>query len=178
MLPAGRLMIEHRLIERAIALLDQQRRAIDGGGAPDDGLLTIIVDFLRTYAEQCHYGKEERLLFAKLRSKTMPPEMMQAMDGLIADHAHARTIISALERLLGSGRNKGRDRDREISRALAELVKLSPEHIKREDQEFFPEAMRHLTREESADLIAQFTEFDHKLLHEKYGAIVKRMEQR
>jgi hemerythrin-like domain-containing protein len=171
-------MIEHRLIERAIALLDQQRRAIDGGGAPDDGLLTIIVDFLRTYAEQCHYGKEERLLFAKLRSKTMPPEMMQAMDGLIADHAHARTIISALERLLGSGRNKGRDRDREISRALAELVKLSPEHIKREDQEFFPEAMRHLTREESADLIAQFTEFDHKLLHEKYGAIVKRMEQR
>lgn len=178
MLPAGQLMIEHRLIERMIALLDQQKRAIDGGGAPDNGLLAAAADFLRTYAEQCHYGKEEKLLFTRLRAKPMPPEMMQAMDRLIADHERARALISGLEGLVERGRKGDAATGREISSILAELVKLSPDHIHREDREFFPEAMRYLTKEESAELLAQFTEFDHKLLHEKYGAIVKRMETR
>ena len=59
-------MIEHRLIERVIA--DVQTR-LDGQAARrvvDTAYVDHVVDFLRTYADRCHHGKEEDILFRDL----------------------------------------------------------------------------------------------------------------
>lgn len=58
MMPIGPLMVEHRWIERVIA--DLQLRL--GGQAPEKAIdptyVEHVVDFLRTYADRCHHGKE------------------------------------------------------------------------------------------------------------------------
>jgi len=177
MLPAGPLMIEHRLIERMITVLDHHRKAVEAGSPPDLELLDKAVDFMSNYADRCHHGKEEDLLFSKLRTKPMTPEMVEAMDRLIADHVRSRTLIGQLRELNEQGRGGAADASG-IGRVLAELVSIYPDHIFREDKQFFPQAMRYLDRQESDALIAQFNDFDRKLYHERYSAIVKGAERR
>lgn len=171
-------MIEHRLIERMVAVLDRQRASIDGGGRPDNDLLDTAADFMRTYADRCHHGKEEELLFAKLKTKEMSADMVAAMDQLIADHARSRQLVGRMRELNGRSRGGEAAAASELVGVLGELVKLYPDHIAREDKHFFPAAMHYLSREESDTLLHQFSEFDRKIIHEKYAAVVEGAEKR
>lgn len=178
MLPAGPLMIEHRLIERMVTVLDRQRAKIAGGSPPDNDLLDAAADFMRTYADRCHHGKEEELLFAKLRTKQMTPEMVAAMDRLIADHVRSRELVGRTRDLNARSRSGDKVAGNELGAVLGELVKLYPDHIYREDKEFFPAAMRYLSKEESDAMLQQFNDFDRKMIHEKYRAVVEGAEKR
>jgi len=171
-------MIEHRLIERMIKVLDRQRAAIGEGNPPDSDLLDTAVDFMRTYADRCHHGKEEALLFTKLRTKEMSSDMVQAMDRLIADHARSRALVGRMQEANDRSRGGDASASHELQGILAELVTLYPDHISREDKQFFPQAMRYLDRKESDDLLLQFKEFDRKLIHERYAAMVEGAEKR
>ncbi|MDF1568699.1 MAG: hypothetical protein RQ801_01175 [Spirochaetaceae bacterium] len=55
-------MIEHRVIERAVEILAVERKRLLSGGELDPVFIDKIVDFVRTYADQCHHGKEEDIL--------------------------------------------------------------------------------------------------------------------
>ena len=73
MLPIAPLMIEHRLIERMIHLIQQELERIQANVAVDPEFAFVdsvfidtAVDFLRTYADRCHHGKEEDILFPEL----------------------------------------------------------------------------------------------------------------
>jgi len=57
MLPAGPLMIEHRLIERMVSVLVAEQEKISKHNASDTDLLLAAADFFRTYADRCHHGK-------------------------------------------------------------------------------------------------------------------------
>ena len=70
MLPAGPLMIEHRLIEQAVSLIEKESEIIRSGGKLDLPLLTSMIDFMRIYADRCHHGKEEEILFSTSRGRT------------------------------------------------------------------------------------------------------------
>jgi hemerythrin-like domain-containing protein len=171
-------MIEHRLIERMIPVMERHGATIAAGGWPDYALLDVIIDFLRTYADECHHGKEEDLLFAKLRSKSMSMEMVEAMDRLINDHGRARGAVAKLQKLNDLSRNGDPNAAFEIAEVLAELVELYPGHIHREDREFFPQAMRYLQKEEADQMLAEFWEYDRKLIHRKYITVVEGAEKR
>jgi hemerythrin-like domain-containing protein len=172
MLPAGPLMIEHRLIERMVAVAASHRTEIDSGGRPDRGLIDSLVDFFRTYADECHHGKEEDLLFAMLRSKPLPPALVEAMERLIEDHVKSRALVTKLYEL------NREDDGGQISEVLGQLATLYPDHIRREDKEFFPQAMGYLDREESDRMLSEFREFDGKLIHHKYLTLVEGAERR
>jgi hemerythrin-like domain-containing protein len=171
-------MIEHRLIERMVAVLDRQRAAIAGGSPPDNELLDAATDFMRMYADRCHHGKEEELLFAKLQTKSMSPDMVAAMDRLIADHVRSRELVGRVRELNERSKNGDRTVGNELTAVLGEIAKLYPDHIAREDKEFFPLAMRYLSKEESEAMLRQFADFDQKLIHEKYRAVVEGAEKR
>ena len=171
-------MIEHRLIERMIKVLEKQKVAIDAGTPPDNDLLDEAFDFMRTYADRCHHGKEEELLFAKLRTKAMSTDMVQAMDRLIADHARSRSLVGRMADLNDRSRGGDASAATELSGILEELTVLYPDHIFREDKQFFPAAMKYLEKGESDALLREFMEFDRKLIHERYKAIVEGAEKR
>lgn len=61
MMPAGPLMKEHRLIERMIRLMNARLAEIKQSGEVDLLFIDAAIDFLRTYADQCHHGKEDVL---------------------------------------------------------------------------------------------------------------------
>lgn len=176
MLPAGPLMIEHRLIEQAISLIKKESELIISTGRVDLSLLTDMVDFMRTYADRCHHGKEEDILFRVLESKDMTEEHRAMMARLVDDHRRSRALTSSLNDLLVPFRRGERGAVEEVVEILQALSTVYPDHIEREDKHFFPVAMKYLSTEERDNMLKEFQEFDGKLVHEHYKAEVERMK--
>jgi hemerythrin-like domain-containing protein len=57
-MPVGYLMIEHRLIEKMIALLEKELGNIRKTKKAKPKFIDTAVDFIKTYADKCHHGKE------------------------------------------------------------------------------------------------------------------------
>lgn len=176
MKPIGPLMIEHRLIERMVALLEGHLREVESGASPNAELLDAAVDFFRTYADRTHHGKEEDLLFEALGGKSLRAERQAEMDELVEEHKTARGLVKAMldaRQRFASGDKQARQ---DLTETLGELTSLYPGHIEKEDKSFFPAAMEVLSDEEQQDMLGQFAEFDRQMIHEKYRGVVDRFE--
>lgn len=176
MMPVGPLMKEHRLIERMIRLMEKELGRLNAGEELDPGFIDIAVDSIRTYADRCHHGKEEDILFRDLAEKPLSAEQSRTMRGLIEEHVYGRkttgTLVAAKERHL-QGDEQAFD---VVTRSLRDLVEFYPVHIEKEDKHFFLPCMEHFTRQEQEKMLTEFWEFDRALIHEKYAGIVGRLE--
>ncbi len=178
MMPIGPLMIEHRLIERAIRQMRSEIERARSQKRFDVLFIDSWVDFIRVYADQTHHGKEERILFHDLEDRPLSPALRQMMDGLIQDHVKARGLVAELVR----ARNRYANGDPAAFEQLAaiglELVDLYPPHIRKEDQEFFIPVMEYFTKEEKDEMLRRFHEFDESVIHDHYRSVVEAMERR
>ena len=185
MLPIGPLMIEHRLIERMIVLMRSELTRIKDNVAVDpefafvDPLfLDTAVDFIRTYADRCHHGKEEDILFAALAGKELSPEHRRTMEELIQEHVWARQTTASLVQAKESYLLEKPGALSELLQHLEQLVEFYPRHIDKEDQHFFIPCMAYCRDAEKAEMLRRMMEFDQKQIHEKYRGVVEGIEQK
>jgi hemerythrin-like domain-containing protein len=165
-------MIEHRLIERMIGAMQRKRREAEESGIPDVRFVDTAVDFIRTYADRLHHGKEEGVLFRDLAAKPLSAEHRQIMDELVAEHGFGRKTTAGLV----AARHRYADGDSgamtEIIEHLSALTDFYPRHIAKEDRRFFVPVMRYFTAEEQSRMLAEENEFDRKFIHVHYGSVV------
>ncbi|MGD0234522.1 MAG: hemerythrin domain-containing protein [Syntrophorhabdales bacterium] len=177
MMPIGPLMIEHRLIERMIRLLKQQLEKVGRQKKPDPVFIDVAVDFIKNYADRCHHGKEEDILFRDLAKKGLSDEHKGIMGGLLEEHARARkatkSLLDAKERYLTGNADALSD----IVDAITWLVNFYPTHIEKEDRQFFMPVMGYFTKQEQDAMLQEFYEFDRNLVHATYRGIIERMER-
>jgi len=74
MLPIAPLMIEHRLIEQMIVVIRKEIDRCESEGNINPEFIDAAVDFIRIYADKCHHGKEEDILFRDSNKKELPGE--------------------------------------------------------------------------------------------------------
>ncbi|MFA5038685.1 MAG: hemerythrin domain-containing protein [Candidatus Omnitrophota bacterium] len=172
MLPAGPLMIEHRLIEKMIGILKTGEPLIRQSGRLNPSFVEKTVDFFRIYADRTHHGKEEDILFKKLSEKQMRRDLKEIMEELIREHAFARSKVKALEEAAGRFQ-KDPQALQEVLENLKTLTSFYPAHIEKEDKRFFLPVMDYLTDEEKNRMMADFEAFDRAMIHEKYGRVVE-----
>jgi rubredoxin/hemerythrin-like domain-containing protein len=176
MMPIGPLMMEHRVIERMIALLALEVDQIRLGGEPNTHFLFKAIDFLRTYADRTHHGKEEDILFRDMRRKKLSPEIQKKMEELENDHRmsreNSRALLESLKRY-----NEGEGGEiRHIEERLGFLTALYPRHIETEDKRFFIPSMDYFSQKERDEMLEDFLDFDRRMIHEKYEGMVRRYE--
>lgn len=174
-LPAGPLMKEHRVIEKVIALLSEEITIIKGKISPV--FFEKVIDFFRFYADRCHHGKEEDILFFELDKKPMSPEHRKIMKGLLSDHIKARKLVASLDSSVNRYKQASIGAVSEVKDVLKEIVNLYTAHIKKEDKGFFFPVMKYFNRQEKDDLIARFVKFDSGLVHEKYKKIIEDLQK-
>ena len=176
MMPIGPLMIEHRLIERMIKLIDSEIISISKTNKINISFIDAAIDFIKTYADRCHHGKEEDILFIELKNKDISSVHKKILDELIQEHVYAREIT----KILVDAKNKYLNGDNEavvtVSTQLNKLVEFYPKHIAKEDKNFFIPCMQYFTRKEQDDMLDEFWEFDKKLIHEKYRKSIELYE--
>jgi hemerythrin-like domain-containing protein len=169
----GPLMIEHRLIEGMIAVIQRRLDRAAQAQSIDPSFVDTAVDFIRVYADRTHHGKEEDILFRTLQQKGLSDEHRRIMNELVEEHALGRETTKALVEANMRYRKKDIGALAEVTDRLRTLVGFYPKHIKKEDAVFFPAAVAYLTEQEDQAMLAEFWEFDRKMIHEKYKAIVK-----
>ena len=175
--PAGPLMHEHRVIERMIAVLSGELQSIGERGRVDSAFIDSATDFIRTYADRCHHGKEEDILFRLLAERDLPPPLADAMDDLIRDHVLGRTMTRRLVEANARYSSGDTTSIGEIESAVRELVEFYPVHIEKEDRHFFKPCLEYFSEEEKAEMLRDFSEFDRALIHEKYRTVVEEFER-
>jgi hemerythrin-like domain-containing protein len=173
----GPLMIEHRLIERMLNLIQKEAQNAAVKQQIDTAFVDAAADFIRWYADKTHHGKEEAILFREVAKKEISAEHRALLKELLEDHDFGRRtvgqIVEAKERYL-QGSHESFDT---ILEKFEALVNFYHEHIRKEDKIFFPACMNYLTEQEKDPLFLEFTESDRKMIHAKYGAVVEQFEK-
>ena len=153
------LMNEHRVIERVIdglvAFAEDTRRR----GATEKAELSRFVTFIREFADACHHGKEEDVLF-----RTMVEHGFPRNGGPIAvmlhEHDQGRAFVSVLAKHAaqeGAWTDADRQEVADAGGAYAELLRA---HIHKEDAILYPMAEQHLTPEAMEAVAAECERFE------------------
>lgn len=176
MKPRGPLMIEHRLIEKVLKLVEKEIDVIQNSKKVDPVFIDTVVDFIQTYADRTHHGKEEDILFKKIEKKNMSSDDKKIMEELINEHKFARSVVKQLV----ESKNQYVEGDKKaletITAKLRALTEFYPVHIEKEDKIFFPNTEKYFSNEELDRMLAEFWEFDRKMIHEKYQRVFEELK--
>lgn len=171
-------MIEHRLIEKMLKIVEKEIARIRRTRRVDVAFIDTAVDFILTYADRTHHGKEEDILFRDLERKDLSPQHTKDMHELVAEHILARNTVKDLV----EARNRFAAGDESsletIMQKLTALTEFYPQHIRKEDTAFFPNSEKYFTPGELNRMLEEFWEFDRKMVHEKYRNVVAVLEAR
>lgn len=142
----GTLMSEHRIIESVldalVAFSDEVRRK----GTTEKEELARFVAFVRGFADACHHGKEEGVLFTAMVEHGFP------RDGgpiavMLHEHDQGRALVRILDARAGQP-EPWTDADRqeigEVANGYSEMLRA---HIQKEDGVLYPMAEQHLPPE-------------------------------
>jgi hemerythrin-like domain-containing protein len=176
-LPIGPLMIEHRLIERMISVMQKELERTKKEKTADPRFIDTAVNFIRIYADQCHHGKEEKIMFRDLEKKVMKPNDKHIMEELIQEHVQARKLTGQLVEAKTKYETGNEASLLTIIDIMSQLVEFYPKHIEKEDKVFFKPAMKYLTKQEQNAMLEEEYEFDRNFIHVVYKNIVVQAEE-
>jgi hemerythrin-like domain-containing protein len=173
----GQLMIEHRLIERMLTIIQDTLAEVEKTKKIAPLFVDKAVDFIRTYADRTHHGKEEDILFRDLNNKGLSEADRQVMNELIEEHVFGRSTTKALVEANTRYRNGDSSALEDVARCLRTLVDFYPKHIEKEDKVFFPASRAYFAEAEDQAMLAKFWDFDRQMIHEKYKSVVDDLEE-
>jgi hemerythrin-like domain-containing protein len=178
MKPRGPLMTEHRLIEKMLDIANMELASITKTKKVNVVFIETVVDFIKTYADRTHHGKEEDILFTRLADKKMNPDDAKMMQDLVDEHTIVRKWVGELV----DANKKYADGDVSvigtIADKLSDIIKFYPGHILKEDKIFFINTEKYFTEDELNDMLSGFWEFDRKMIHEKYSKLYESLKMK
>jgi len=177
MQPRGPLMVEHRLIERMIGLIDKEVKKIEKNNVINHSFIDAAVDFIQTYADRTHHGKEEEILFRDLAKKGLSEIDNKIMNELIQEHIVGRNAVAELVKASIAYQKGEKSAFSSIIQSLKKFVDFYPPHIEKEDKVFFPASMAYFSESEQQAMLSEFWEFDRKMVHIKYKSVIETLEK-
>ncbi len=165
MLPIGPLMIEHRLIEKMIAVIKKEIDRCEQQNRINPEFVDSAVDFIRVYADRCHHGKEEDILFRDLNKKPLSDEHKRIMEELIEEHRQGRKTVADLVEAKGRYLRGVPEALPFMLDRMRFLVDFYPRHIEKEDKHFFLPIMNYFSPDEKEAMLKEEWEFDKNLIH-------------
>ena len=150
---------EHDLILRGLTVLERAAARLAEGKAVDQAVLMQLVEFFRNFADRCHHGKEEAMLFPALESAGLPRE--GGPTGVMyTEHEEGRACVRGIA---GAAARLAKEPGaaQQIVGHARQFIPLLRAHIDKENDVLFvmadsilsPEAQREL-----ADRYARFTD--------------------
>jgi hemerythrin-like domain-containing protein len=177
MKPIGPLMHEHRLIERMIAVIGRRKDIMARDRKVDVVFIDSAVDFIRIYADRTHHGKEEDILFRDLAKKKMSADHARIMQELLDEHVFARKTTGELVAAKEAWVAGNAESINIIVDRISTLIDFYPVHIRKEDKEFFFPILEYFSKDEQDAMLAEFYEFDRRMIHDRYRLVVESFEK-
>jgi hemerythrin-like domain-containing protein len=153
------LMNEHRLIEQVLGSLETFAAEVEGGLAPQRSLLADYGAFFRDFADACHHGKEEDILFQRMVERgfsrdTGPVAVM------LYEHKVGRSHVAVLREAGGGSGPLASVETALVLEYATAFIPLLRTHILKEDRILYPMAVRLLTGPEMDAMETDFEAFE------------------
>lgn len=168
------LIQEHEGIKRVLALIEKAHKKVGRRQALSSIFLPNILDFIKTFADTCHHGKEEGVLFPLLEKRGIPKEggpigMMLQEHGVSRGYVKAAVVVS----------QKG-DAKTALENLLS-YVQLLREHIDKENNILYPLGNQVLTTQDQEYLKKEFERIEEEKIgpgkHEAYHLMIEKWEK-
>jgi hemerythrin-like domain-containing protein len=175
------LTAEHRLILQVVTALENYAGKVATDPDVDREDLPRFVEFISIFADACHHGKEEHILFA-----TMIDHGFSAQQGpvavMLAEHTHGRELVAVLRQAAGQTSPWSESERNDIVGAALGYVQLLRNHIHKEDHILYPAAENQLGEEIMEQMSERFEQFErtktgpgeHERLHALANLLVGR----
>jgi hemerythrin-like domain-containing protein len=140
--------------------------------------IDTAVDFIRIYADKCHHGKEEDILFRDLEKKDLKEKDRKIMKELVEEHKRGREITRDLHKAKTLYLDGNETALTNIVYLMKELIDFYPKHIEKEDKVFFKPSMNYFTKDEKDAMLQEEYEFDRIFIHQVYEEIISEAEKK
>lgn len=160
--PTEELEREHRVIQQVVGGMAVLIEKLETGQQVDAAVLTDLSEFMQTFGERCHHGKEEDYLFKLLEKKGVPVSGCP-LAVLLHEHERGRSLMADLKLTSETYARTPRAGREALIGTLRRLIELYPAHIWKEDYLLFPMANKLLDDREQRELLAQFEQHDSEI---------------
>ncbi|MEM3522491.1 MAG: hemerythrin domain-containing protein [Candidatus Bathyarchaeia archaeon] len=170
---------EHRIIERALKILELASDRLKKDQISPD-VLNKLLDFIKFFADKCHHGKEEEVLFPTLEAKGIPKEG-GPIGVMLAEHEEGRGYVKALSEFVKRYCDGDKTAiDGIIANALS-YTNLLAQHIQKEDNILYPMGENFLSKKDHEELIEKFEKIEEEKIgvgkHEKYIKLIEELKK-
>jgi hemerythrin-like domain-containing protein len=167
---------EHDAILSAIQILERMIAGIEKAPSVNTKDMQDFIGFLKEFADKCHHGKEEGLLFPALIQAGLP-EKGGPIGVMLADHAQGRQFIRDMEESLTPEVDRVK-----LAQAAGGYATLLRNHIQKENTLLFPMSEKMLTEMQLEQLYEGFEEHEEKVIgqgrHEELHAMLKSLQEK
>ena len=174
--PTEILESEHRIIEKILGAMARLTEALEKSQVVALEDIATMAEFMRTFADKCHHGKEEKLLFPILEQKGVPVSGCP-LGILIHEHAKGRTLVNALSESAVAHAAGNMEARVPLLSSMKGLLELYPNHIWKEDYLLFPMTDKILSPEENKSLSIEFEKVEAEIGPETHHRFVLIAEQ-
>lgn len=180
MRPTEELVTEHNAIKRMLGILESVSRRLEAGKTVKAEHLERIVDFIQGFADRCHHGKEEDLLFPAMEEAGIPRQG-GPIGVMLYEHTQGRDYVRGMAEAVADYRAGDIGAISRIIENARGYVQLLSQHIYKEDNILYPMADRFLSPQKQAELLEAFAQVERERMgpgkHEEYHALLEELER-
>ena len=134
--PTAVLREEHQLILKVAHRLEGMLAADNEGAPLDYDTVGRCITFFRLFADACHHGKEEDLLFPGMEAQGLSRDT-GPIAVMLYEHDQGRAFVSAMAASLEGARSGDYQAGADLRTAADEFIALIVAHIGKEDNVLF-----------------------------------------
>jgi len=181
MTPTEDLINEHKAIKVMLSIMSKIADDIKANKEFYIKDVEQIVDFLQTFADKCHHGKEETSLFPALVLAGIPKEN-GPIGVMLQEHTLGRNYIKEIKRGLENCKLSDTCSGELIAANLTNYVNLLQNHIHKEENILFPMANKTLSEQKQKEISEQFEKIEEEVVghgvHEKYHELLNLLKSK
>jgi len=170
------LVSEHEAILSALDILEKMVSRYEANEKLEVDEMVDFIAFLREFADKCHHGKEEGMLFPAMVAAGVPNQG-GPVGAMLMEHQQGRALIARMADNLENPAELNT-----VLQAARDYIFLMHGHIQKENIVLFPMADRVLSADTLASLFEGFEQHEETVIghgrHEELHAILHRLEEK
>jgi hemerythrin-like domain-containing protein len=179
MKPTQELKAEHQAILLMIRILEKIGERLEADEKVDVAHAERAVDFIKVFADKCHHGKEEDLLFPAME-KAGIPRTGGPLGVMLREHVEGRGHVKAMSEAMPGLRIGDKAAARRFAEHARGYAALLSQHIFKEDNILYPMADARLSSSQQDELAACFADVEENVIgpgkHEDFQRLLKELE--
>ena len=165
------LMHEHEAILVALAIIEKIARLAQAGTEVSVPDIEKLMDFLKIFADKCHHGKEEYILFPTLGTVGLSSQM-GPVAVMLGEHTMGRALISQMNDSISGVSFEATS----FAKAAIDYVYLMRSHIDKENHILFPMGDARLSESQQIEILEKFNIHEETVVgagkHEEFHAML------